>query len=480
MDRLSPLDVSFLHIEDADHSSQMHIGSIGIFEGPPPPMDELRQTLVDRMHLIPRYRQRVQRVPLQLARPVWVDAPDFDIDYHLRRTALSAPGGEDELRSLTGRLMSQRLDRTKPLWEIWAVEGLADGCWALISKVHHCMVDGVSGAELMVVLLDLAPEVATYDEVQWDPEVVTSGDVTRDALRSLATDTGEQIRAIRSAFRRPVRVLGEVGNVLTGVWSMTGAVKRQGTTALTGDVGSHRVVAWADAPLSEVKAVRASLGGTVNDVVLAAIAGGFRTLLLEHGEEVEGREVRTLVPVSVRSKRDDGAAGGDGTMNNKVSAMFAALPVGIEDPGERLTAIREQLAHLKESKQALAGEALTSIGEYAPAALLSLGARVAARGTAVGPTPIETVTTNIPGPQFPLYSLGRRMLRVYPYVPVAPPVRTSVSIFSYDGDLTFAVTGDRDTLADVDVLAQGIRDGLAELVKLASSTPDDASADPQH
>lgn len=467
MDRLSPLDVSFIHLEDSDRTSHMHVASINVYEGKAPAQEDFRRMLADRLHLIPRYRQRVQRVPFELARPVWVDAVDFDIDYHLRRTALTAPGGEDELRKLVGRVVSQRLDRTKPLWEIWIVEGLADDRWAMISKVHHCMVDGVSGMELLTIIHDLSPEVAEHVPLEWHPQEVTTSDVTRDALQSLATDSAEQLRAVRSAVRRPAHIAGEVREVLAGVRSLTGTIRTQGDTALTGPVGSHRVVAWAKAPLDDIKAIRVALGGTVNDVLLAAIAGSFRELLLSWGEDVEGRTVQTLVPTSVRAKGAGGAAGGDGTFNNKVSAMFAALPVGVEDPAGRLTAVREQMADLKESRQALAGEALTSLSAYAPAALLALGARVAVGGTGSAPTPLQTVTTNIPGPQFPMYSVGSKLLHTYPYVPVAAPVRISVSIFSYDGEVTFSVTGDRDTSPDVDVVAQGITHALAELVDLA-------------
>ena len=470
MDRLSPLDVSFLHIEDADRSAHMHIGSVAVFEGPPPPQAEMVAALVSRFHLVPRYRQRVQLVPLQLARPVWVDATDFDVHYHVRRTAVAAPGGDAQLRQLVGRIVSQRLDRTKPLWEIWIVEGLSGGQWAMISKVHHCMVDGVSATELMAALLSVTPETAPSDPVAWKPTPVTTGDITRDALHSLVTDTTEQVRAVRSAARRPAKVLHGLGEVLRSMRSMPTTLATSGNGALTGPVGSHRVVAWADAALDDVKQVRAALGGTVNDVVLAAVSNGYRELLLARGADVAGRVVRTMVPVSIRTRRADGAAHGDGTFDNKVSAMFASLPVGIADPGLRLTAIADQLAGLKQSKQALAGEALTSLSAIAPAALLALGARVAGRA-AGGRTPIETVTTNVPGPQLPLYSVGRKMLRVYPYVPVAAPVRTSVAIFSYDGQLTFSVTGDRDSAADVDIVAAGIAHGIEQLVALSTATP---------
>jgi diacylglycerol O-acyltransferase len=467
VDRLSPMDVSFLHIEDADRTAHMHVASIAIFEGPAPAQEDFARTLSDRLHLVPRWRQRVQRVPMQLARPVWVDAVDFDIDYHLRRTALAAPGGELELRRLVGRICSQRLDRTKPLWEIWVVEGLAGGRWAMVNKAHHCMVDGVSGTELLALLLDLTPETSQHGPVAWTPRSGTSRDVTIDAARGRATDTVEQMRAVRSALRTPARAVRDILDVVGGVRSLSGSVQVSGDTGLTGPVGSHRVVAWADAPLADIKAVRAALGGTVNDVVLAAITNGFRELLLSRGESVDDRMVRTLVPVSVRGARDDGAAAGDGTFNNKISMMFAALPVGIADPAQRLAFIREQLAGLKNSNQAVAGEALTAMSALAPDALVSLAARAIAR--IQGATAVETVTTNVPGPQLPLYSLGRRMRRVYAYVPIAAQMRFGVTIFSYDGEVTFGVTGDHDMSPDVDVLADGISHGLAQLVEIATA-----------
>jgi diacylglycerol O-acyltransferase len=466
MERLSPLDTSFLHIEDADRTAHMHVASIAIFEGPAPAQEAFSRTLSDRLHLVPRWRQRVQRVPFQLGRPVWVDAVDFDLDYHLRRTALAAPGREPELRRLVGRICSQRLDRTKPLWEIWVVEGLADGRWAMINKAHHCMVDGVSGTELLALLLDLTPDTPRHGPVDWSPHAYTSKEIAVDAARSLATDTAEQLRAVRSALRRPARAIREISDVLGGVRSLSGSVRVRNESTLTGPVGSHRVVAWADASLADVKAIRTALGGTVNDVVLAAITNGFRTLLQSRGESVAERKVRTLIPVSVRSSRADGVATGDGTFNNKVSVMFAELPVGIADPGERLAFIRDQLAGLKKSNQAVAGEALTSMSALAPDALVSLAARAVAR--VQGATAVETVTTNVPGPQLPLYSLGRRMVRVYAYVPIAAHMRYGVTIFSYDGEVTFGVTGDHDASPDVDVLATGIGDGLADLVRLAA------------
>jgi diacylglycerol O-acyltransferase len=373
------------------------------------------------------------------------------------------------LRRLFGRVMSQRLDRSKPLWETWLVEGLADGQWALISKTHHCMIDGVSGSEMMAVLLDLTPEQSSVERAEWTPSVPSTGEVTRAAVWSLATSGAEQMRAVRSAVRRPTKLAREIRDVVGGALSLSSSLKPIARTGLTGPIGSQRVVAWAETPLQDVKTIRAALGGTINDVVLAAVTNGFRQLVISHGESVDGRVVRTLVPVSVRSKRDDGAAAGDGTMSNKISTMFAALPVGIADPAERLAAVTRQLTDLKQSKQANAAEVLISLSATAPAGLLALGARSAARAAA-RPIAMETVTTNVPGPHVPLYANGRKMLRVYPYVPLGPQCRTGVSIFSYDGMVTFGVTGDRDSIPDIETLARGITDGLSELVALATPT----------
>jgi WS/DGAT/MGAT family acyltransferase len=474
MDRLSPLDASFLHIED--DVNHMHIGSIGMFEGPPPAYEDLTRTVAGRLHLVPRYRQKVATVPLSLGRPVWVDDPHFAVEYHVRHTALPAPGGDAELRRLVGRVMSQQLDRSKPLWEMWMVEGLDDGRWAMVSKVHHCLVDGVSGAELMAVVFDLSPEVPEPVEDDWRPAPEPSGlQLARDATVGLVTSPYEQLRAVGSLLRRPRRALDAAQEVAKGSVALSSIVKPTAPTSLNGPIGPHRTYVWETARLSDVKAIRLAHGGTVNDVVLALITRGFRDLLLARGEPVEDRVIRTLVPVSVRPRGDGAAATGDGTMENKVSAMFAELPVGIDDPVERLHAITGQLRDLKESKQALAGEAITSLSGFAPPMLLSLGMRVAARA-ARRMGNLDTVTTNVPGPQFPLYSCGRRLLRACPYVPLAAPLRVGVSIFSYDGELTFGVTGDYDSAGDIDVLAGGIAAGVTELLPSANGQRDRVGA----
>ena len=470
-DRLSPLDLSFLHGEDNDHAAQMHVASIGIFDGPPPPHNELTSGLLDRMHLIPRYRQRVQDVPYALGRPVWVDATDFDINYHVRRTALAAPGDDDDLRQLAGTLLSQRLDRSKPLWEIWIVENLAEGKWATISKVHHCMVDGVSGSELMSILLDLTTDTPPVERVDWTPRTVSRDDLTRDALRSHVANAGAQLRTVAQLLRRPADGLQQAVDIVSGLASVSSGQSLMGDSTLTGTIGAHRIISWADASLSDINTIRGAFGGTVNDVVLAAVTNGFRELLASRSEPLEGRTIRCLIPVSVRASRADGAASGDGSLDNKVSAMFAALPVGLDSPTDRLEAIRHQLAELKESKQALAAKALTDLGAHAPVALLALGSRVASTAVISRLNALETVATNVPGPPMPLYAHGRRLRRAYPYVPIAAPIRIAIAVFSYDGAVTFTVTGDRDTSPDIDVLSRGISAGLADLHRLAPTGP---------
>jgi diacylglycerol O-acyltransferase len=462
-DRLSPLDSSFLHLED--RVSHMHIGSIAIFDGPEPPFEDVVARIQGKLPLVPRYRQVVREVPFQLGRPVWVDDPDFNIDYHLRHTALPAPGGEEELRRLVGRVMSQQLDRTKPLWEIWVVQGLEEGRWAMVSKTHHAMVDGVSGTELLTVVMDMSPQPSPPVPDDWHPSPLPPGGrLAAEAAVDLAASPYEQLRAIRAATRVPRQALHQLGEVARGVSSMAGVLRSNPVSTLNGPIGPHRRYAWASTSVEDVKVVRKGLGGTFNDVVLAAITCGFRELLLSRGEPVD-RVVRTLVPVSVRPRDVSGRAVGDATYDNKVSAMFASLPVNIDDPAEQLHAITEQMQGLKESKEAVAGEALTSLSGFAPPMLLALGMRVAGR---VGQRNINTGTTNVPGPQFPLYLVGRRMLKAYPYVPLFAQVRIAVAIFSYDGQVNFGVTGDYDSAPDLDVLCRGIEDGMSRLLELST------------
>ncbi len=452
MEQMSALDATFLDVESA--AAHMHIGSIALLEGPPPEFGLLRAGVLAKLPLVPRYRQLVRTVALSAGRPVWVDDPHFNIDYHLRRTALPAPGGESELRLLVGRVMSQQLDRAKPLWEMWVVEGLDQGRWAVISKIHHCMVDGVAGSDLLTVMFDRQPVPAPAVVERWQPSPAPEG---IDLLaRSLLLELRASLEAL-GALGRPRALAQRAQDATVALARMRHLLRPTERSSLNGPLGPHRRWSWARATLAEVSEVRAALGGTVNDVVLACIAGGFRALLLARGEPVD-RVLRTMVPVSVRLPGEHGA------YNNRVSAVFVELPVGSDDPRERLAAIRRQTEDLKSTRQAVAGEVLTSLSGFAPPLLLALGERVAAH---VPQHNINTVTTNVPGPQYPLYVGERRMLEAFPYVPLGGSVRVGVAIYSYDGGLTFGVTGDYDAAPDIDVLCKGIETALAELLVLA-------------
>ncbi len=461
-DRLSPQDASFLHIED--DVSHMHIASVAIFEGPQPPFADIVAMVDAKLGLVPRYRQIVKFVPLDLGRPVWVDDPHFNIEYHIRHTALPTPGGESELRKLVGRVMGQQLDRSKSLWEIWVVEGLEDGRWAMLSKTHHAMVDGVAGTDLLAVIMDLSPDAERPTAVaEWKARTSpTGGELARDALVNLARSPYEVFRAARASTRVVRQTLAQAREVGSGVVAMAGLVRPTPVSSLNGPIGPHRRYAWALSSVEDIKKIRKGIGGTFNYVVLASITNGFRELLLSRGEDID-RVVRTLVPVSERPRDVTRKAVGDGTFENKVSAMFAELPVGIDDPVERLHAITQQMDGLKDSKQAVAGEALTSMSGFAPPMLLAMGMRLATRAAQRN---VNTVTTNVPGPQFPLYAAGRKMIRAFPYVPLGGQIRIGIAIFSYNGEVNFGITGDYDTTPDLDVLAGAIEDGMSQMLKL--------------
>jgi len=453
MQRLSALDATFLEVEDA--VSHMHIASVALFEGPSPAPEQLRAMVAGKLALVPRYRQVVRFVPMRVARPVWVEDRHFNLDYHVRRTALPEPGCEQQLQMLVARVMSQQLDRSKPLWEMWAVEGLRiDGVhepWALLSKTHHCMVDGVSGSDLLTVMLDSEPTPPVPPLDSWAPRPAP-----RDSellARGLLADVLSPLDALR-ALRAPRALATRGRDAAHGLLRLREITQPTPPCSLNGPLGAHRRWATARAQLSDVKSVKAAFGGTVNDIVLACITGGFRELLSRRGESLQ--TIRTLVPVSVRAPSEHG------TYDNRVSAIFAELPVGIADPLARLRAISEQMADLKESKEAVAGEVLTSLAGFAPPMLLALGERL---GTRLPQHNINTVTTNVPGPQRPLYAAGRRMVEAFGYVPLGGHVRIGVAIFSYDGHLSFGVTGDYDTAPDIQVLCSGIEGALAELLE---------------
>jgi diacylglycerol O-acyltransferase len=417
-------------------------------------------------------RQKVRFLPFDVGLPAWVDDPYFNIDYHVRRTAVPSPGGRAELQTLVARVMSQHLDRARPLWEVWAVEGLEDGRWAIVSKVHHCMVDGVSGTDLMSVLFDLEPDPAPLAVAPWRPRPEPSAVELVAQSVSGAVSPVVQLRRLLSALRSPAAAAERGVETARAFTSLaTKVLPPPPETSLNGSFGPHRRWTSAHASLADVKLVRRSLGGTVNDVVLAAITKGFRELLLGRGEEVDGRVVRTMVPVSVRAEHERGV------YNNRVSSVFVDLPVGLEDPVARLAEIRRQMDGVKESKGAVAGERLVDLAGFSPPMLLAAGQRLA---VSIPQRSVNTATTNVPGPQHPMYFAGRRMLETAPTIPLAASVRIAIGIFSYDGNVEFGITGDYDTAADIDVLRGGIERGIAELVATtqAPATPVNGEAAP--
>jgi WS/DGAT/MGAT family acyltransferase len=461
MDRLNPLDASFVDAEDADPHTSMAIASIAVFEGPAPGHEEVLAHLAGRLPLVPRYRQKLRTVPFRLGRPVWVDDPDFDLRYHVRRTALPAPGGDRELAELMARVMSQRLDRDHPLWEYWVAEGLAGGRWALISKVHHCMVDGVSGTDLYRVIFDASlepsPSAAAEDRtVRGEPSAVA---LAAQAALDAVVLPAREVLALSGAAADPAGAARRAAEIARAVAKLAPAARPAARSSLSGHIGRQRRYTWARASLEDVKTIKRQLGGTVNDVVLAAISGGFRTLLLARGEQPGPHMVRSLVPVSLR------APGEEDVYENQVSAVLADLPVHVADPAERLAAVRAELQTLKASKEAMVGEALTTLGRYTPFPLASWWVRL---GFGLPQRDIVTVTTNVPGPRQPLYGMGRQILEIIPYVPIATTLRTGISIFTYSGNVTFGITGDFAANPDLDVLADGIEQGMAELLKAAS------------
>ncbi len=458
MDRLSPLDAEFLHLEDG--VAHMHIAGLSVFEGPAPEAEDLIALLTAKLHLIPRYRQRVLAVPLELGRPVWVDARDFDVRDHVGALDLPAPGDDAALCGLMAECMSRPLDRERPLWETLLVRGLADDRWALIFKVHHAMVDGISGVGLLTVLLDLERDVDLPAAPEWRPEPEPSG-VSRvlDAWTGAAGDALHLAGQVPGAVvRDPIGALRSITDTGEG---LIGFTRHLGTTpplSIEGPIGADRSWAHSEASLAEVKAIGKAVGGTVNDVVLAAVSGGYRALLLARGEDPDRAVVTTLVPVSVRA-RD-----GEGVPDNRVSALLLELPVDLADPVERVERVCADMAALKGSHMADAGETVTTLGALAPPMLLGTVSRLATRLMHRLPQrSVNTVTTNVPGPQFPLYCLGREMLEYRPFVPISHGVRVGTAILSYNGRLSFGITGDRATAPDVDVLASAIGRGVAEL-----------------
>lgn len=459
--RLSVLDASFLYLERG--GVHMHVAGLVILDPKTRPDGVLRAenlaTLIqDRIHLVPRFRQKAVFPPFGLGRPVWVDDEDFDVEFHLRRAALPSPGGRKELADFAQRVHSRPLDRSKPLWEMYFIEGLEDGYVAILSKTHHAMIDGISGMDIATVMFDLTPEPQPTKRQPWRPKPEpASREVLLDAVRdqvthplmSLADGFGRAIRAPQEAWDQARLVLGGIGEILSKGQAPHGPFNVR--------IGPNRRFAMAEVPVADAKAVKNALGGTVNDVVLAAVAGSLRKLLEHRGERPEG-SLRAMVPVSTRDASKQMALG------NQVSMFFVDLPVGIADPAKRLKRIAEETKELKSSHQAIAATRLINTAQWTPPTLHGLAARLLARQRFA-----NLVVSNVPGPQVPLYLDGAQLVVAYPVMPLGPAVGLSVAVTSLSGTMGFGFTGDWDAVPDIDVLPEGLLESMSELKKAAGA-----------
>src|SRR5438128_3723689 len=437
-----------------------------VFEGTAPTAQELVDHVLSRLHLVPRYRQRLAYVPLQQGRPLWVDDPYFNARYHIRHTALPKPADEQALKRLAGRLFSQRLDRSKPLWEIWMVERMVGGRFALIAKTHHALVDGISGVDITTVLFDAAPEPAPTAQppAPWTAEPLPgSAKLLGEALRERMTVPAEMGRGARALMRAPRKALSQVldGLASVGATAVAGINAPAPDSPFNVEIGPHRRYTFYDAELAEFKAIKDSLGGTLNDVVLSVVSLALGRYLRDQlSVRTKGLELKAMVPVSVRSDAERGALG------NRVAAMWAPLPVGIENPAGNLRHISKAMEELKSSGQAVGAQVLTNLAGFAPPTILSQAARLQARQRF-----FNLVVTNVPGPQFPLYILGRRLQVLYPVVPLARRQALGIAVMSYDGRLGFGLLGDFDALPQLETIARDLRWTTASLAMAAGLQP---------
>jgi WS/DGAT/MGAT family acyltransferase len=458
-DRLTALDATFLHLED--HSAaHMHVASVMVFEGAAPTLQEFIDHVDSRLHLVPRYRQRLAFVPFDQGRPLWTDDPHFNPYYHIRHTALPKPADETALKRLAGRVFSQRLDRSKPLWELWLVQSMAGGRFAIIAKTHHALVDGISGVDITTVLFDTAREPAPIaPPAPWSAKPLPGqAKLLGEALMERSTVPAEMVRGARAILRAPRRAVSQVRQGLANVGATTLAGVRDPAppSPFNVDIGPHRRYTFLDADLERFKAIKDSLGGTLNDVVLASVALGLGRFLRAHGAQTDGLVLKAMVPVSVRTKSQRGALG------NQVAAMWAPLPVGVENPADCLHKVATAMAELKSSGQAVGAQVLTNLAGFAPPTILSQAARLQARQQF-----FNLVVTNVPGPQFPLYLLGHRLELLYPVVPLAQRQALGIAVMSYDGHLGFGLLGDYDSLPDLEEIAEDLRWAIAALARSA-------------
>jgi WS/DGAT/MGAT family acyltransferase len=466
-DRLTPLDTSFLHLEDS--ATHMHVACVMVFEGAPPPYDEFVEFVASRLHLVPRYRQKLGFVPLGQGRPRWVDDECFDVRYHVRSTALPTPGGEHELEVLAGRVFGQQLNRDKPLWEMWLVEGLEGDRFAVLSKTHHALVDGISGLDILSVLFAGAEQAR--DPGSWIPKPAPSPiELLAEALVERATMPAEVLRPVRALLRGPRRVVSRVAEAALGVgaFAWAGLSPAPASPYNARRVGGDRRFVWVRASLDDLKAIKNSAGGTVNDVVLAIVTRALRRHLEQRGEAIDGLELKAFVPVSVRTEDQSG------TLGNQVAGMLAALPISCPEPLVCLGRISEQMQGLKDSGQAVGAQALTELMGFAPPNLMDQASRLMARQRF-----FNLVVTNVPGPQFPLHLMDRELLDIFPMVPLTHNAALGVAIVSYNGGMNFGLVGDFDAMPDLEDLAGHFDAALRELAAAAGVTLSDERPAPE-
>lgn len=460
MDRLTSVDASFLSNESS--TSHMHIGGVTIFEGPPPSYEDLLAHVESRLHLVPRYRQKLAVPPIETGRPFWVDDPQFHLGYHVRHSALPAPGDEAVLRRMAARVFSQRLDRTKPLWELWLVEGLRKRRFALISKTHHALVDGVAGVDIATVLFDVKPVPEPIEaDREWIPNPPPSGaELAARGIGELARSPIGAARRIGAAVSSPKAAARSVREAAEGVGEVAWEFANPAPDVpLNVPIGPHRRYTWVRGDLAEFKRIKSELGGTVNDVVLCAVAGGLRRWLHTRGIRTEGLELRALVPVSIR------ATEGSGELGNQITLVRGPLPVYIEDPAARLRTVREAMEGIKSSKKALGAEVISRFNDFAPPTLLAQAARIN-----FSTRLFNLIVTNVPGPQIPLYVLGRELLDVFPVAFLPENHALAIAIMSYNGRIDFGLLGDYDLMEDMALIAEGIEAEVKQLLEAAAAS----------
>src|SRR5215212_1996086 len=458
-DRLTAVDASFLAQEGAD--SHMHVGAVLVFEGPPPDYDDFCTQIRGRLHLVPRYRQKLAFPPLETGRPLWVDDPSFNLHYHVRHTALPEPGSEEQLRNLAARIHSQRLDRSKPLWETWLVEGLEGNRFALISKTHHAVVDGISGVDLMTVLFDAqpVPPELPHEGEPWRPQPEPSAlDLAARGIRGMVRTPFELAGRAAAAATHPSESLGATRVALEGLGEVAWQTLNPAPeTPLNVEIGPHRRVAWLREELDDFRLVKNAFGGTVNDVVLAVVSGGLQKWLRSRGTRTEGLELRALVPVSIRTDEQHHQLG------NRLAAMRGPLPVYVEDPVARLRVVRAAMDGLKESKQAVGAEVLAGVQNFTPPTLMAQASRLN-----FSTRLFNLLVTNVPGPQFPLYMLGRELQDLFPVAFLPRNHALAVAIMSYNGSMDFGLLGDYDAMHDLDEFGAMVDGSLKELLDAAA------------